>query len=151
MVITSLSLIFIFQPRREEERPRQREKSQSMAQEAFPGNNNDLITKSWMASTRAYSTDHFHIEEERETVFVAFRQSFSANDWIAPENKSPFGETKMKRDQFPCMRSIGNDVDAIVNESFLKNLELLISPRTPFCDYVSKSFKLIRLQLRKSD
>ncbi|KAG2329666.1 hypothetical protein Bca52824_000846 [Brassica carinata] len=107
-----------------------------MAQEAFAGINNELITKSWMASTRAYNTDHFHIEEETETVFVASRPSFLEKDWFAPANKSPFGETKMKRDQFPCMRSIGNDVDAIVNESFLKNLELLTSPTTAFCDYV---------------
>lgn len=111
-----------------------------MAQEAFPGINNDLITRSLMVSTRAYNTDHFHTEEEREVVFVAFRPSFSENDWFAPENKSPFGETKMNRAQFPCMRSIGNDVDATVNESFLTNLLVLTSPTTSFCDYVSKSF-----------
>ncbi|KAJ0248420.1 Protein EDS1 [Hirschfeldia incana] len=107
-----------------------------MAQEAFPGISIDLIPKSWMASTRAYNTDHFHMEDEREVVYVAFRPSFSEKDCFAPENKSPFGETKMNRAQFPCMRSIGNDVDATVNESFLKNLLVLTSPTTPFCDYV---------------
>ena len=95
-----------------------------------------------MASTRAYNTDHFHKEEERETVFVAVRPSFLEKDWFAPENKSPFGETNMKRAQFPCMRSIGNDVDATVNESFLENFQVLTSPTTSFCDYVSKSFRL---------
>ncbi|KAF3493478.1 hypothetical protein DY000_02055469 [Brassica cretica] len=107
-----------------------------MALEALAGITNDLITRSWKASTRAYNTDHFHKEEERETVVVAFAPSFSEKDWIAPENKSPFGETKMKRAQFPCMRSIGNDVDATVNESFLKNFQVLTSPTTSFCDYV---------------
>lgn len=113
-----------------------------MALEALAGISNDLITRAWMASTRAYNTDHFHKEEERETVFVAVRPSFLEKDWFAPENKSPFGETNMKRAQFPCMRSIGNDVDATVNESFLENFQVLTSPTTSFCDYVSKSFRL---------
>ncbi|RID58398.1 hypothetical protein BRARA_F01702 [Brassica rapa] len=107
-----------------------------MALEAFAGISNDLIARAWMASTRAYNTDHFHKEEERETVFVAVRPSFMEKDWFAPENKSPFGETNMKRAQFPCMRSIGNDVDATVNESFLENFQVLTSPTTSFCDYV---------------
>uniref|UniRef100_A0A1J3DS66 Protein EDS1B n=1 Tax=Noccaea caerulescens TaxID=107243 RepID=A0A1J3DS66_NOCCA len=107
-----------------------------MASQALVGINNDLITRSWMASARAYGTEHFHKEEEGEVVFFSFRASFFEKDWFSPVSKSSFGEIKMKRDQFPCMRSIGNDVDATVNEAFLKNLEVLTSPRTSFRDFV---------------
>ncbi|ESQ45751.1 hypothetical protein EUTSA_v10010232mg [Eutrema salsugineum] len=107
-----------------------------MAFEAFAGIN-DLITKSWKASTEAYKTDQFHKEEEREVIFFSFRPSFSEKDWFAPENKSPFGEIKMDRVRFPCMRSIGNDVDATVNQAFLKNLDVLLS--TTFCNLVKNA------------
>ncbi|CAF2151826.1 hypothetical protein HID58_002226 [Brassica napus] len=102
-----------------------------MVLEALAGVSNALIATSWRASTTAYSTDHFHIEVEGDTVFFAFKPSFLVKDWFDPENASPFGETKMNREQFPCMRSIGNDVNATVNEAFLKNLKLLVSTSFP--------------------
>ncbi|CAH8350638.1 unnamed protein product [Eruca vesicaria subsp. sativa] len=102
-----------------------------MALDALAGINNALIATSLRASTRAYTTDHFHTEVEGDTVFFAFKPSFLEKDWFDPENKSSFGETKMNREHFPCMRSIGNDVDATVNEAFLKNLQLLISTSFP--------------------
>lgn len=102
-----------------------------------------------MASARAYGTEHFLKEEEGEVVFFSFRPSFFEKDLFSPGSKSSFGEIKMKRDQFPCMRSIGNDVDATVNEAFLKNLEVLTSPRTSFRDFVSNSSSSSsRLQLK---
>ncbi|KAL9831614.1 Protein EDS1B [Arabidopsis thaliana] len=103
-----------------------------MAFEALTGVNGDLVTISWMASKGANQTEHYLKEEVGGTVFFAFRASFSSEDLFATENTSPFGEIKMKRNQFPCMRSIGNDVDATVNEAFLKSLEVLIGPRTSF-------------------
>ncbi|CAF2074297.1 unnamed protein product [Brassica oleracea] len=102
-----------------------------MVLEALAGISNALIATSWRASTTAYSTDHFHIEVEGDTVIFAFKQSFLVKDWFDPENASPFEETKMNREQFPCMRSIGNDVNATVNEAFLKNLKLLVSTSFP--------------------
>ncbi|CAN7110755.1 unnamed protein product [Brassica rapa subsp. narinosa] len=102
-----------------------------MVLEALAGVSNDLIATSWRASTTAYSTDHFHVEVEGDTVFFALKPSFLVKDWFDPENASPFGETKMNREQFPCMRSIGNDVNATVNEAFLKNLKLLVSTSFP--------------------
>lgn len=109
-----------------------------MAFEDLTGINGDLIRRSWTASKDAYRTEHYHREEAGDFVLFAFRPSFSENDWFAPANKSAFGEIKMKRNQFPCMRSIGNNFDATVNEAFLKNLEVLISPRTSFAAFVSK-------------
>ncbi|VYS59704.1 unnamed protein product [Arabidopsis thaliana] len=103
-----------------------------MAFEALTGVNGDLVTISWMASKGANQTEHYLKEEVGGTVFFAFRASFSSEDLFATENTSPFGEIKMKRNEFPCMRSIGNDVDATVNEAFLKSLEVLIGPRTSF-------------------
>ncbi|XP_010515121.1 PREDICTED: protein EDS1B [Camelina sativa] len=103
-----------------------------MAFEALVGINGDIITKSWMVSKGAYQTEPFIKEEAGGIVFFAFRPSFTAKDLFATGNKSPFGEIKMKRVEFPCMRSIGNNVDATVNEAFLKNLELIIGPRTSF-------------------
>ncbi|KAJ4910439.1 Protein EDS1B [Raphanus sativus] len=99
-----------------------------MALDALAGLSNDLITRSWMASN---TTKPFHKEEEGNTVFFGFKSSFLEKDLFDPENESPFGETKMNREQFPCMRSIGNDVDATVNEAFLKNLQLLVSTSFP--------------------
>lgn len=112
-----------------------------MALEALTGINDDLITKSWMVSKGAYQTEHYIKEEAGGIVFFAFRPSFSAKDLFATANKSAFGEIKMKRVEFPCMRSIGNNVDATVNEAFLKNLELIIGPRTSFSASVSKKKK----------
>ncbi|WZZ27137.1 hypothetical protein YC2023_010538 [Brassica napus] len=118
-----------------------------MAQEplAVAGISNDLVTRSWMASKIAYNTEHFCEEEEGELVYFSFKPSFSEKDWFAPENGSSFGETKMNRDQFPCMRSFSNDVDATVNEAFLKNLDNLISQRTSFRDDVVSSQKCQRI------
>ncbi|CAA7043347.1 unnamed protein product [Microthlaspi erraticum] len=107
-----------------------------MASQVLAGINNDLIARSWIASARAYGTEPYHKEETEEIVTFSFRPSFSEKEWFSPASKSSFGEIKMNRDQFPCMRSIGNDVDATVNEAFLKTLELLTSPRTSFCDVV---------------
>ncbi|KAF8087051.1 hypothetical protein N665_0601s0017 [Sinapis alba] len=117
-----------------------------MALEALAGISNDLVASSWMASTRANNTEHFRKEEEGEIVFFSFKPSFSVKDWFAPENESPFGETEMKRDQFPCMRSFSNDVDATANEAFLKNLDILISPRTSFRDDVKAVVDSMRSQ-----
>ncbi|KAF2543423.1 hypothetical protein F2Q68_00031096 [Brassica cretica] len=118
-----------------------------MAQEplAVAGISNDLVTRSWMASKIAYNTEHFCEEEEGELVYFSFKPSFSEKDWFAPENGSSFGEIKMNRDQFPCMRSFSNDVDATVNEAFLKNLDNLISQRTSFRDDVVSSQKCQRI------
>ncbi|CAF2151823.1 hypothetical protein HID58_002224 [Brassica napus] len=118
-----------------------------MAQEALAvaGISNDLVTRSWMASKIAYNTEHFCKEEEGELVYFSFKPSFSEKDWFAPENGSSFGETKMNREQFPCMRSFSNDVDATVNEAFLKNLDILISQRTSFRDDVVSSQKCKRI------
>ena len=119
-----------------------------MAFEALTGVNGDLVTISWMASKGANQTEHYLKEEVGGTVFFAFRASFSSEDLFATENTSPFGEIKMKRNQFPCMRSIGNDVDTTVNEAFLKSLEVLIGPRTSFHASVSKQ-KLLKCVLNR--
>lgn len=120
-----------------------------MTFQALPGFNVDLITKSCVASQRAYETNEHYIKEETgEVVIFAFPPSFSAKDWLTPENKSPFGEIKMKRAQFPCMRSIGKDDDATANEAFLKNLEVLIDSRTYFYASVSK-YNLLTLSLNR--
>ncbi|KAF3602686.1 hypothetical protein F2Q69_00035586 [Brassica cretica] len=118
-----------------------------MAQEplAVAGISNDLVTRSWMASKIVYNTEHFCEEEEGELVYFSFKPSFSEKDWFAPENGSSFRETKMDRHQFPCMRSFSNDVDATVNEAFLKNLDNLISQRTSFRDDVVSSQKCQRI------
>lgn len=111
-----------------------------MALDALAGLSNDLITRSWMASN---TTKPFHKEEEGNTVFFGFKSSFLEKDLFDPENESPFGETKMNREQFPCMRSIGNDVDATVNEAFLKNLQLLVSTSFPHSVSITNSFDLL--------
>ncbi|CAH8267837.1 unnamed protein product [Arabidopsis lyrata] len=103
-----------------------------MAFEALTGVDGDLITISWMASKGANQTEHYLKEEVGGIIIFAFPPFFSAEGLFATANKSPFGEIKMKRNQFPCMRSIGNNVDATVNEAFLKNLEVIIGPRTSF-------------------
>ncbi|KAG2289502.1 hypothetical protein Bca52824_049106 [Brassica carinata] len=112
-----------------------------MALEALSKIDDALIATSWRASTTAYSTNHFHTQEERGIVFFAFKPSFLDKDLFAPGNKSPFGETEMKSDQFPfpCMRSFSNDVDATANEAFVKNLHILISPSTSFLADVADS------------
>ncbi|KAL1192816.1 Protein EDS1B [Cardamine amara subsp. amara] len=105
-----------------------------MAFQALPGFNGVLITGSLTASQSANQQDqNYSIEVQGEVVFFAFRPYFSTNNFFAPANGSPFGEIKMNRNQFPCMRSIGNNEDATVNEAFLKNLEdIIIDPRTSF-------------------
>ncbi|KFK35123.1 hypothetical protein AALP_AA5G239300 [Arabis alpina] len=112
-----------------------------MAFQALTGINGDHIIKSsWNASKEAYGSDHYHREETGDFVFFAFPPFFLKNDWFAPGNKSAFGEIKMDRNKYPCMRSIGNDVDATVNQAFLNNLEVLISPRTSFVASVETDF-----------
>ncbi|KFK37053.1 hypothetical protein AALP_AA4G206100 [Arabis alpina] len=113
-----------------------------MAFQALTGINGDLINSAWTASKEAYGTEHYHREEleTEDSVLYAFRPSFSENDWFAPGNDSAFAEIKMDRNQYPCMRSIGNNVDASVNQAFLNNLELLISPRTSFATSVKTDF-----------
>lgn len=116
-----------------------------MAFQALTGMNGDLIRSSWTASEQAYRTDHYHKEEARDSVIFAFRPSFSENDWFAPGNKSAFGEMEMDRNKYPCMRTIGNDVDATVNQAFLQNLEAIITnSRTSFAASVSER-KLLKL------
>ncbi|EOA23642.1 hypothetical protein CARUB_v10016847mg [Capsella rubella] len=110
-----------------------------MAFEALTGINGDHITNSWIASKRAYQTEPFIRYEAGGTVYFSFRPSFTAEAYFATGNKSPFGEIKMNRVEFPCMRSIGNDVDATVNEAFLKNLQVLIAPTTSFHDSVKSA------------
>lgn len=109
-----------------------------MAFESLTGINGDLITNSWMVSKSAYQTEYYYKKEVGKVVYFAFRPSFSGKDWFAQENKNSFGEIKTKRVQFPCMRSIGNNVGATVNGALLKNLELLIDPRTSFYASVSQ-------------
>ncbi|CAN8254928.1 unnamed protein product [Cochlearia groenlandica] len=112
-----------------------------MAFESLSGINNDLITKTWIATKRTYeSSKQFHKEEEGTVVFIAFKPSSCHKDWFATENKSSFGEKKMNRNQFPCMKSIGNDADATVNEAFLNSFLLLITPTTSFLDSVEMAF-----------
>lgn len=124
--------------REQRERKSSNKEIRSMAFPILTGINDPVTSWSWRASTRAYSTDqYFHKEEEDETVIYAFKPSFSKKDWFAPENMSSFGEIKMNRDHFPCMRSFSKDLDATVNEAFLKNLEVLFS--TSFSDSVSKT------------
>jgi len=103
-----------------------------MAFEALTGINGDLITRSWSASKQAYLTERYHKEEAGAVVIFAFQPSFSEKDFFDPDNKSSFGEIKLNRVQFPCMRKIGKGDVATVNEAFLKNLEAIIDPRTSF-------------------
>ncbi|KAG7560060.1 Fungal lipase-like domain [Arabidopsis thaliana x Arabidopsis arenosa] len=103
-----------------------------MAFEALAGISGDLITTSWIASKKAYQTERYHKEEAGTVVIFAFRPSFTAEDLFAPANISSFGEIKMNRVQFPCMRKIGKGDEATVNEVFLRNLEVIIDPRTSF-------------------
>ncbi|CAN8278174.1 unnamed protein product [Cochlearia groenlandica] len=111
-----------------------------MAFEEVSGINGDLVTRSWTVSKRPYKKNEFYHKEDTETsVFFAFPRSLSEKDWFFPDNKkSSFGEIKMKRDEFPCMRSIGNDIDATVNEAFLNTLQFLIT-KTSFCGYVGEA------------
>ncbi|KAJ7945928.1 Enhanced disease susceptibility 1 [Quillaja saponaria] len=67
----------------------------------------------------------YHIEETARSseTFISFKGSWSVNDWFA---KSPFGETKIDLQQFPSIRSIGNDEAALVNEAFLNRFKEIL-------------------------
>lgn len=65
----------------------------------------------------------------------AFPGTWSLQDWFS--NK-PFGETKIDPTLFPSLRSIGNDVASIVNESFARRFAEILS-RTSLATEVEKA------------
>lgn len=53
-------------------------------------------------------------------VIVAFPGSWSLNDWFSGDSKAtPFGETKIDTKKFGSLKSIGKEVEAMVNEAFM--------------------------------
>ncbi|PKU77048.1 hypothetical protein MA16_Dca001654 [Dendrobium catenatum] len=59
----------------------------------------------------------------------AFRASWSADDWIDddPFPASSFGETAVDNSLFPSLRSLGNDVPALVNLAFLRSFQRILA------------------------
>lgn len=58
----------------------------------------------------------------------AFRASWSAGDWIAddPFPGSSFGESVVDSSLFPSLRSLSNDVPALVNLAFLRSFQRIL-------------------------
>ncbi|KAI0497198.1 hypothetical protein KFK09_020420 [Dendrobium nobile] len=59
----------------------------------------------------------------------AFRASWSADDWIDddPFPASSFGEAAVDNSLFPSLRSLGNDVPALVNLAFLRSFQRILA------------------------
>ncbi|XP_030521507.1 protein EDS1L-like [Rhodamnia argentea] len=74
-------------------------------------------------------------------VIVAFPGSWSLNDWFSGDSKAkPFGETKIDTKKFGSLKSIGKEVDAMVNEAFMARfLRILDDGSGTFCAEVTKA------------
>lgn len=93
------------------------------------GISEELIKKSCRLSLQAqdYPNELFHVDKHSsEAAFIVFTGSWSVIDWFSGDKAFGFGETKINRELFPSMRSIGNDEDATVNQAFLKRFELVL-------------------------
>lgn len=93
------------------------------------GISEELIKKSCRLSLQAqeYPNELFLVDKHSsEAVFIVFTGSWSVIDWFSGDKAFGFGETKINRELFPSMRSIGNDEDATVNQAFLKRFELVL-------------------------
>ncbi|XP_010550668.1 PREDICTED: protein EDS1-like [Tarenaya hassleriana] len=100
-----------------------------------------LIGKALTAAIRARDfrgANHYY-ESAGPYAFFSFPPSFSVDNWFAPGNDAPFGEIKIKRGQLRCLRSIGNDHDATVNEAFLKKAETVLSQSPSFQQQVKRA------------
>ncbi|XP_056170875.1 protein EDS1L-like [Syzygium oleosum] len=106
----------------------------------------ELIEKALSVSIHAHqSPDQCLVERETpdcpSQVVVAFRGSWSPNDWFAGDGKAkPFGETKVDTKMFPSLKGIGNKVVATVNAAFMARfLRILDHESGKFREEVTKA------------
>ncbi|XP_061369737.1 protein EDS1L-like [Gastrolobium bilobum] len=73
----------------------------------------------------------FLLEEISESnppeVIISFQRSVAVKDWYS---NRPFGETRIKLDLFPSLKSIGNDEAAFVNEAFQQRFKDILDKTT---------------------
>ncbi|KAG8379072.1 hypothetical protein BUALT_Bualt07G0050200 [Buddleja alternifolia] len=89
----------------------------------------EVIIKACKLSMKAHekSPGKVYIHEKNRgsgEAFFAFPGSWSVDDWYT---RNPFGEIKIDVSQFHCMKSIGNDEIALVNEAFYRRFQELLS------------------------
>ncbi|XP_030521505.1 protein EDS1L-like [Rhodamnia argentea] len=91
------------------------------------GIKDEVIKKACSASIRAHQAPEkpFLVEKigrgSPSQVVFAFSGSWSFDQWSAGDGKArAFGETEVNLAMFPSLRSIGNDITATVNESFMR-------------------------------
>ncbi|XP_061369647.1 protein EDS1L-like [Gastrolobium bilobum] len=66
-------------------------------------------------------------ESNPPEVIISFPGSGAVKDWYS---NRPFGETKIKLDLFPSLKSIGNDEAALVNEAFQQRFIDILEEKT---------------------
>lgn len=74
------------------------------------------------AGIHPFTFEKIRASSDTYTSFIfGFAGSWSVNDWQLAQN--PFGETQIKSELFPSLRSIGNHEFAMVNQAFLQRFE----------------------------
>ncbi|XP_035542456.1 protein EDS1B-like [Juglans regia] len=82
--------------------------SSAMNAHKFPGN--------------PFTFEKIRASSDTYTSFIfSFAGSWSISDWQLAQK--PFGETQIKTELFPSLRSIGNDEFAMVNQAFQQRFE----------------------------
>ncbi|KAL1811176.1 hypothetical protein ACET3Z_021241 [Daucus carota] len=90
----------------------------------------EIISKAFELSMNAHKfcgarSDEYLSQEIHNSVEIvfAFPGSWSVNEWFSCR---PFGEIKIDLSLFPCLRSIGNQESAFVNEAFFREFIALL-------------------------
>ncbi|MED6174888.1 defense response, partial [Stylosanthes scabra] len=86
-----------------------------------------LALKADKSPEKSYVLEKIKVSSESVNIF-GFPASWHVADFYASNGK-PFGETKIN-EQFPALRSVGNDEAALVNEASLTRFELVMSNST---------------------
>ncbi|XLR23845.1 hypothetical protein S83_051745 [Arachis hypogaea] len=99
------------------------------------GVKDEVVKKACAAAVKAnkspekpFVLEKIKVSSEAVNIF-AFPASWRVTNLYASNGK-PFGETKINVEQFPSLRSVGNDEAALVNEASLTRFQLVMSNPT---------------------
>ncbi|KAG7023159.1 Protein EDS1L [Cucurbita argyrosperma subsp. argyrosperma] len=87
----------------------------------------ELIGNAWSAAVKAHkhADKPFLLDKTRDFSIISFAGSWSPEAWFSASDSS-FGETKIDRQLFPSVRSIGLDEYAEVNSAFFRRFEAIL-------------------------
>ncbi|XP_045790067.1 protein EDS1L-like [Trifolium pratense] len=109
----------------------------------------DRIEKSLAASLKVHKTPEkpYLLEKNSRSnpkeVIISFPASGAFKDWFS---KTTFGETEIDLKLFPSLRSIGNNIPALVNKFFLQRFQELLeksSLKTEVDDAMNKKKQIV--------